>query len=96
MLNGPSNHYAVIVISSGPPGGASLADRLAPTEKRILLLERGEYLPRSPANWNAQTVFGDGAYGCALLSLYRRGKPDANDHRECARVADIIKRKLSA
>ena len=56
-----SDHYDVIVIGSGP-GGASLAHRLAPTGKRILLLERGDYLPRSPANWDSQTVFVDGAY----------------------------------
>jgi choline dehydrogenase-like flavoprotein len=56
-----SNHYDIIVIGSGP-GGASLAHRLAPTGKRILLLERGDYLPRSSANWDAQTVFVDGAY----------------------------------
>jgi choline dehydrogenase-like flavoprotein len=54
-------HYDVIVIGSGP-GGASLAHRLGPTGKRILMLERGDYLPRSPANWDAQTVFVDGAY----------------------------------
>jgi len=56
-----SNHYDIIVIGSGP-GGASLAHRLAPTGKRILLLERGDYLPRARANWDAQTVFVDGAY----------------------------------
>jgi choline dehydrogenase-like flavoprotein len=44
------------------PGGASLAHRLSPTGKRILLLERGDYLPRSRANWDSQTVFVDGAY----------------------------------
>jgi len=56
-----SDHYDVIIIGSGP-GGASVAHRLAPTGKRILLLERGDYLPRSPANWDSQTVFVDGAY----------------------------------
>ena len=55
------DHYDVIVIGSGP-GGASLAHRLAPTGKRILLLERGDYLPRSQKNWDSQTVFVDGAY----------------------------------
>ena len=55
------NHYDLIVIGSGP-GGASLAQRLAPTGKRILLMERGDYLPRSPANWDSQVVFVDGAY----------------------------------
>jgi choline dehydrogenase-like flavoprotein len=49
------------VIGSGP-GGASLAQRLAPSGKRILMLERGDYLKRTRANWDAQTVFVDGAY----------------------------------
>jgi len=56
-----SDHYDLIVIGSGP-GGASLAQRVARTGKRILLLERGDYLPRSPANWDSKTVFVDGAY----------------------------------
>jgi len=54
-------HYDIIVIGSGP-GGASLAHKLAPTGKRILLLERGDYLPRSRANWDSKTVFVDAAY----------------------------------
>ena len=55
------DHYDVIVIGSGP-GGGSLTSRLAKTGKRILLLERGDYLPRSQDNWNSKTVFVDGAY----------------------------------
>ena len=55
------NEYDLIVIGSGP-GGASLAQRLAPTGKRILILERGSYLPREEANWSAQAVFVDGRY----------------------------------
>jgi choline dehydrogenase-like flavoprotein len=54
-------HFDLIVIGSGP-GGASLAHKLAPTGKRILLIERGDYLPRSRANWDSQTVFVQGAY----------------------------------
>jgi len=54
-------HFDVIVIGSGP-GGASLAQRLAPTGKKILILERGDYLPRSQKNWDSQTVFVDGTY----------------------------------
>ena len=56
-----SDQYDVIVIGSGPGGGA-LAQRLAPTGKRILMLERGEYLPRGRENWDAKTVFVDGKY----------------------------------
>ncbi len=54
-------HYDVIVIGSGP-GGASMAQKLAATGKRILLLERGDYLPRTTDNWDSQKVFVDGIY----------------------------------
>ena len=55
------HHYDVIVIGSGP-GGASLAHKLASTGKTILLIERGDYLKREPANWDSKTVFIDGVY----------------------------------
>jgi choline dehydrogenase-like flavoprotein len=57
----PNSHYDVIVIGSGP-GGASMVASLAPTGKKILLIERGDYLPRAPDNWDSQTVFVDGKY----------------------------------
>jgi len=60
-MTGSLDHYDVIVIGSGP-GGASLAHRLAGTGKRILMLERGNYLPRSSDNWNSKAVFVDAAY----------------------------------
>lgn len=56
-----ADHYDVIIIGSGP-GGAAVAHRLAPTGKRILILERGDYLARGPENWDAQTVFVDARY----------------------------------
>ena len=39
------NDYDVIIIGSGA-GGGTLAGHLAPSGKRILLLERGDWLPR--------------------------------------------------
>ena len=54
-------HYDVVIIGSGP-GGGTMAWRLAQTGKRVLLLERGGYLPREPANWNSQIVFNEARY----------------------------------
>jgi choline dehydrogenase-like flavoprotein len=56
-----SDQYDVIVIGSGA-GGGTLVHELAPTGARILLLERGDWLPREPQNWLAQDVFVDGRY----------------------------------
>lgn len=50
-----SDHSDVNVIGSGP-GGASLAHRLAGTGKRILMLERGGYLPSNC--WPTSTFAG--------------------------------------
>src|SRR4051812_48277738 len=48
--------YDVIIIGSGG-GGGTLAYRLAPSGKRILMLERGDYLRREPDNWDSRAVF---------------------------------------
>src|SRR5690349_20631202 len=50
--------YDVVIIGTGA-GGGTLARHLAPSGKRVLLLERGGWLPREPANWLAQDVFVD-------------------------------------
>ena len=46
-----SERYDVIIIGSGA-GGGTLARQLAPTGKRILILERGDWLKREALNWN--------------------------------------------
>src|SRR5215218_6810983 len=56
-----SDHYDVIIIGTGA-GGGTLAHRLAPSGKRILVLERGGYLPREPENWDSKEVFGKERY----------------------------------
>jgi choline dehydrogenase-like flavoprotein len=67
-------HYDVIIIGSGA-GGGTLAHRLAPSGKRILLLERGDFLPREPQNWLAGDVFVDGRYMSPDSWLDAHGKP---------------------
>jgi choline dehydrogenase-like flavoprotein len=54
-------HYDVIVVGTGA-GGGTLAHTLAPSGKRILLLERGDFLPREMQNWDPGAVFVDGRY----------------------------------
>jgi choline dehydrogenase-like flavoprotein len=53
--------YDVVIIGTGA-GGGTLARHLAPSGKRILLLERGDWLPREPQNWSAADVFIDNRY----------------------------------
>ena len=50
-----NNHYDVIIIGTGA-GGGTLAHKLAPTGKKILILERGHYVPREKDNWSPQAV----------------------------------------
>ena len=56
-----AEHFDVIVIGSGA-GGGTLTYALAPTGKRILLLERGGYLPREAQNWDPKSIWADGRY----------------------------------
>jgi choline dehydrogenase-like flavoprotein len=56
-----NNHYDVIIIGTGA-GGGTLAYRLAASGKRILILERGPFLPREKQNWDAKTVFNSDRY----------------------------------
>jgi len=65
-------HYDVIVIGSGA-GGGSLVHRLAPSGKRVLLLERGGYLPRERDNWDSTAVFVAGRYRAPEFWYDRNG-----------------------
>jgi choline dehydrogenase-like flavoprotein len=56
-----TDHYDVIVIGSGA-GGGTLTHALAPTGARVLLLERGDWLPREPENWSPAAVWAEGRY----------------------------------
>jgi choline dehydrogenase-like flavoprotein len=66
--------YDVIIIGTGA-GGGTLARHLAPSGKRILLLERGDWLPREPQNWSVQDVFVDNRYISPDTWYDEKGKP---------------------
>jgi choline dehydrogenase-like flavoprotein len=67
------NHFDVIIIGTGA-GGGTLAHKLAPTGKRILLLERGGYVPREKDNWNPRAVNLEGKYQTKEMWHDRDGK----------------------
>ena len=68
-----SSHYDIIIIGSGA-GGGTMALALAPTGKRILLLERGNYLPREQDNWDPDAVFVRGKYQAKETWYDREGR----------------------
>jgi choline dehydrogenase-like flavoprotein len=68
------DHYDVIIIGTGA-GGGTLAHALAPTGKRILLLERGDYVRREKANWDPRQVNLEGRYQTKESWRDVEGKP---------------------
>lgn len=56
-----SERYDVAIIGSGA-GGGTLAHALANAGVRVLLLERGDYVPKERQNWDAAAVMQEGRY----------------------------------
>src|SRR6516225_10576722 len=68
------NHYDVIIIGTGA-GGGTLAYRLAPSGKKILIIERGDFVPREKANWDPALVNVEGKYQTKEHWYDADGKP---------------------
>jgi len=56
-----AERYDVIVIGTGA-GGGTLALHLAQAGKKILILERGPFMPQEKLNWDTSAVFLDNRY----------------------------------
>jgi choline dehydrogenase-like flavoprotein len=56
-----TNHYDIIIIGTGS-GGSTMAYKLAPSGKRILILERGGFIPKEKENWDPHEVVTKGRY----------------------------------
>ena len=56
-----NNHYDIIIIGTGS-GGSTMAYKLATSGKRILILERGGFIPKEKQNWDAHEVVTAGRY----------------------------------
>ena len=68
-----SSRYDVIIIGTGA-GGGTLLHRLAPTGKKILVLERGDFVPRESDNWSPRAVNLEGKYNTKEIWRDRKGK----------------------
>ena len=64
----------ILIIGSGM-GGATLAAALAPTGRRILILERGDHLRPSPADRDDRAIFQRGHFRPAETWLDGQGRP---------------------
>lgn len=53
--------WDIVIIGSGMGGGV-LARALKDSGARILILERGDFLPQEPENWSPEAVFLDNRY----------------------------------
>jgi choline dehydrogenase-like flavoprotein len=56
-----STQYDAIIIGTGA-GGGTLAFHLAQAGKKILILERGPFMPQEKLNWDTSAVFLDNRY----------------------------------
>jgi choline dehydrogenase-like flavoprotein len=68
-----SEHYDVVVIGTGA-GGGTLAHALCGTSARILILERGDFVPQEEENWNPEAVWKQLRYQTKERWLDERGR----------------------
>jgi len=67
-------HYDIIIVGTGA-GGGTLAQRLAPTDKRILILERGDRMALSEQNRANVDVFKKERYHAPEQWYDKDGEP---------------------
>ncbi|MBE9028717.1 GMC family oxidoreductase [filamentous cyanobacterium LEGE 11480] len=73
-----TQHYDVIIIGTGA-GGGTMARALAPTGKRILILEKGGFVPREYANFDPHTNWVEKRY-TPDDTWYHKGEPFRPSH----------------
>ena len=54
-------NYDYIIVGTGA-GGSTIAYKLAQSGKKILIIERGDFLPKETDNWNPKVVYTEGKY----------------------------------
>ena len=51
-----TEHFDIVIIGSGA-GGGTVARALADTSARVLIVERGDFVPQEDQNWNPEAVW---------------------------------------
>jgi choline dehydrogenase-like flavoprotein len=65
-------HFDIIIIGSGA-GGGTMARALADTGARVLIVERGGFIPQEPQNWDPAAVWRDLRYRTSEMWLDESG-----------------------
>jgi choline dehydrogenase-like flavoprotein len=68
-----NEHYDVIIIGTGA-GGGTMAQALASSPARILVLERGDFVPQEEENWNPEAVWKNRRYQTSERWVDERGR----------------------
>jgi choline dehydrogenase-like flavoprotein len=64
--------FDIVIIGSGA-GGGTMAHALSGTAARILILERGDFIPQEDENWSPEAVWKQLRYQTKELWLDERG-----------------------
>ena len=64
--------YDIVIIGTGA-GGGTIAHALAPSGARMLVVERGDFIPQEDENWSAEAVWKDLRYRTRERWLDDRG-----------------------
>jgi choline dehydrogenase-like flavoprotein len=68
-----TEHYDIIIIGTGA-GGGTMARALSESEARILIVERGDFVPQEAENWNPSAVWRQLRYQTTEQWLDDRGQ----------------------
>jgi choline dehydrogenase-like flavoprotein len=68
-----TERFDIIIIGSGA-GGGTIAHALAPSSARILVIERGDFVPREEENWSPEAVWKHLRYRVQERWLDRKGR----------------------
>ena len=67
--------YGIIIIGTGA-GGGTILSKLKDSGKKILVLERGAFLPQEKQNWDTKAVFQEERYHTKEVWKTNHGKED--------------------